>query len=588
MTSGFIPDEIIDRVRESFDIVDFISGYLPLKRAGQNFKGLCPFHDEKSPSFSVNPARQIYHCFGCGVGGDIFNFIVRHEGVTFPEAVRELAAKAGIEIPDERRSRQSAQEGEEREQLFRVNAEAAEYFQRLLREDPRAETARVYLKKRQVDQSVVERFMLGYSLPSWDGLLKHLGSKGFTPRQVERAGLAIVKKDGHYDRFRGRLIFPIRNVGGKVIAFGGRVLEGDEQPKYLNSPETPVYIKGDNLYALNLAKEPVRKQGYALLVEGYMDAIMCHQHGIENAVATLGTALTPAQLKLLGRFGKKVAFIYDADQAGLSAMTRSLGLFIDSGIRANIVVLPQGDDPDTFLRREGAQGLTGLLKKSVRLIDYRLGEILKEGMTGSEDDRLAAVEKALQLVAKVPGGIERAELLKRIASETGVEEALLKEELHRKVRSGEPVEIRRERIKTAPAPSPRAEEMLVHLMLGDGNVRRRVLSEVGGADFSDPVLSRIVTLMADESGVESVATLIRPENGEDVNRRLTQLAAGDFGIEDTEQTVADSLRRIRNDAMKRELAKIADDMRRAETDGDLETWNSLARLQKEVQRGMKG
>lgn len=590
MAGGIIPDEIIDRVRESFDIVDFISGYLPLKRAGQNFKGLCPFHQEKSPSFSVNPAKQIYHCFGCGVGGDIFNFIVRHDGVTFPEAVRELAEKAGIHIPEERRGRAVEQDGEEKELLLRVNAEAAVYYRRLLQDDPRAETAREYLKKRKVDRRLWDEFSLGYSLPAWDGLLRHLTGMGFTPRQVERAGLAIAKREGegHYDRFRGRLLFPILNVSGKVVAFGGRVLEADEQPKYLNSPETPVYTKGDNLYALYLAKENIRRQGYALLVEGYMDAIMCHQHGIGNAVATLGTALTPAQLRLLGRFAKKVAFLYDADQAGLSAMTRSLNLFMESGIRANIVILPQGDDPDTFLCREGAPGLSDLLRKSVRLVDYSLGEILKEGMTGSEDDRLAAVEKALNLVARVPGAIERAELIKKIAGETKVEEALLKEELHRQVRSTEPTAVRKERIKAPSSPSSKAEEMLVHLMMGDDSIRRRVLSEVKAADFSDPVLSRIVELISSSPEKGAVSSLIRDENGEDINRRLTQLAAGDFGIEDVEQTMADSLRRIRVDSLKRELAQIRMDMQKAETEGDYERWNSLARIQKEVQKTLKG
>lgn len=589
MAGGIIPDEIIDRVRESFDIVDFISGYVPLKRAGQNFKGLCPFHQEKSPSFSVNPARQIYHCFGCGVGGDIFNFIVRHEGVTFPEAVRELAEKAGIHIPEERRGRAEAQDGEEKEILLRVNAEASAYYRRLLLDDPRAETAREYLKKRKVDRRLWDEFSLGYSLPAWDGLLKHLTGMGFTPRQVERAGLVIAKREGegHYDRFRGRLLFPILNVSGKVVAFGGRVLEADEQPKYLNSPETPVYIKGDNLYALYLAKENIRRQGYALLVEGYMDAIMCHQHGIGNAVATLGTALTPAQLRLLGRFAKKVAFLYDADQAGLSAMTRSLNLFMESGIRANIVILPQGDDPDTFLCREGAPGLSDLLRKSVRLVDYSLGEILKEGMTGSEDDRLAAVEKALTLVARVPGAIERAELVKKIAGEAKVDEALLKEELHRQVRSTEPITIRKDRIKGPSSPSSKAEEVLVHLMLGDGEVRRRVLEELKPVDFTDPVLSLIVDMISSAPEKVSVSALIRDENGEEVNRRLTHLAAGDFCIDDAEQTLADSLRRIRYDSLKRDMAMIRVDMQKAEAEGDYETWNRLARMQKEVQKRLK-
>lgn len=590
--SGLIPDEIVERVRDSFDIVDFISGYVPLKKAGQNYRGLCPFHQEKSPSFNVNPARQIFHCFGCGAGGNIFRFLERVEGISFPEAVRELAAKAGISIPEERRGSRNPEAEEEKEALVRINAEALVFYHQLLMHDPRAEAARAYLTKRKVDRALWDEFSLGYALPAWDALLRHLTEKGFTPRQVERAGLAIAKKDGagHYDRFRGRVLFPIKGVGGRVVAFGGRIIDAEatpEQPKYLNSPETPVYTKGDNLYALGVAKEHIRRQGYALLVEGYMDALMCHQFGVKNAVATLGTALTPSQLRLLGRFAKKVAFLYDADPAGLNAMTRSLDLFIEAGIRANIVILPQGDDPDSFLLREGAPGLAPLLKNSVRLAEYSLGEILKRGKAGSDDDRLASIEEALRLLAKIPSAIERAELVGKVAAETGVDEALLKEELHRKTRSGTSIAKPKERIKPAASASSKAEDTLVHLMLVDRDACRRALAEISPADFRDPVLARIVALLAESDGCGDVTELVREENGDEVNRRLTSLAVQDFGIEAKEQTLSDSVSQLRRNSIDRELKGLQEEIQKAEAAGDHESVLEFIRMQDRLRKERK-
>ena len=304
-------EDIISRVRDSVDIVDLVSGYVSLKKTGKNHTGLCPFHAEKTPSFSVNSDKQIFHCFGCGAGGDVFKFIELQEGLNFPEAVRKLAGQAGIPLPADSvfRGPDKRTEGE-RKALLQIVAEAAEYYRKEL-DGPAGNTARAYLKKRGVSEQVVKDFALGYARAEWDGLLRYLKQKGYAPGQMERAGLIVKRSEGegHYDRFRGRLMFPIRDISGNVIAFGGRVMD-DSLPKYLNSSETPLYSKSNTLYCLDMAKEQGRRQGYFIIVEGYLDAIACHQYGVRNAVATLGTALTEGHLRLMRRIAEKLVLIF--------------------------------------------------------------------------------------------------------------------------------------------------------------------------------------------------------------------------------------------------------------------------------------
>ena len=284
-------EDVIRRVRDSINVYDLISGYVALKKTGKNWLGLCPFHAEKTPSFNVNTEKQIFHCFGCGVGGDVFKFVELQEGLNFPEAIKTLAARAGITLPqDTRDHRQDKRTEDEKKTLLTIVAEAAEYFKKELA-GPAGSAAREYLKKRGVSDAIIKEFALGYVRPEWDGLLKHLKQRNYTPAQMERAGLVVKRSEGegYYDRFRGRIIFPIRDMTGQVIAFGGRVMD-DSLPKYLNSSETALYSKSTCLYGLDMAKDHGRKQGYFIIVEGYLDAIACHQYGIRNAVATLGTA----------------------------------------------------------------------------------------------------------------------------------------------------------------------------------------------------------------------------------------------------------------------------------------------------------
>ena len=367
-------EDIKGRVRDSVDIVELISGYVALRKTGKNHVGLCPFHAEKTPSFSVNPDKQIFHCFGCGVGGDAFKFIELQEGLNFPEAVRRLAAQGGVTLPDTRGRREDTKSADDKQVLLRITADATDFFHREL-EGPAGGPAREYLSKRGLSDAVIKDFSLGFARPEWDGLLRHLKQKGHSPGQIEKAGLIVKRSEGegHYDRFRGRIIFPIRDISGSVIAFGGRVMD-DSLPKYLNSPETPLYSKSNVLYCLDKAKEAGRKLGYFIIVEGYLDAIACHQYGVANAVATLGTALTDGHMRLMRRFAQKLVLIFDPDPAGVKATLRGFDLFVGSGMKVNVVSLPGGDDPDTFLKKHGADAFAARLKESVKLMDFVLSQ----------------------------------------------------------------------------------------------------------------------------------------------------------------------------------------------------------------------
>ena len=486
-------EDIISRVRDSVDIVDLVSGYVSLKKAGKNHTGLCPFHSEKTPSFSVNPDKQIFHCFGCGAGGDVFKFIELQEGLNFPEAVRVLASRAGIPLPADNRSRgQDKKYEDERKVLVAIVADAAEYFRNELK-GPAGSMARAYLKKRRVADAMVQDFALGYVKPEWDGMLRHLKQKGYAFNQMEKAGLIVKRSEGegYYDRFRGRIIFPIRDIAGNVIAFGGRVMD-DSLPKYLNSSETPLYSKSNTLYCLDMAKEYGRRQGYFVIVEGYLDAIACHQYGVRNAVATLGTALTEGHLRLMRRFADKLVLIFDPDPAGVKASLRGFDLFMASGMKVNVVSLPDGDDPDTFLQKHGHDAFAAHLRNSVKFMDFVLEQVVKRGSYTSIDDKVHRAEEMLGFITKIPSGIERDYYLKKTAEALDLDETVLRREIpNRPWRSASGPGGRKE---SAPVlvrgHRPKAEEILIHLMLKDEGIARSLKQQIQPQDFTDPLFQR--------------------------------------------------------------------------------------------------
>ena len=590
-------EDIIRRVRDSVDIYDLVSGYVSLKKAGKNWLGLCPFHSEKTPSFNVNPAKQIFHCFGCGVGGDAFKFLELQEGLNFPEAVKHLAGRSGISLPESRPRADEKKSDDERKTLLKITAEAAEYFRREL-EGPAGSAARAYLVKRGLTESVINDFSLGYARPEWDGLLKHLRQKGHSPALLEKAGLVVKRSEGegHYDRFRARIIFPIRDISGQVIAFGGRVMD-DSLPKYLNSPETPLYSKSNVLYCLDQAKEPARKQGYFIIVEGYLDAIACHQYGAKNAVATLGTALTDGHLRLMRRFAQKLMLIFDPDPAGVKATLRGFELFAGSGMKVNVVSLPDGDDPDTFLKKKGYEAFAACLKGSVKFMDFVLGQVVKDGAAASIDEKVEREAEMLGFIARLPSGIEQDHYLKKTAEALNVDEATLRQDMAKKRTAHAGPRERTAVGATAPKTQrPRAEEMLIHLMLRDDSVARSIRGQLTSEDFTDPLLRRIAKKIFDLLEHDSKLDMraMQVEGDEEFNRLISHYSVreleweGESELSQKEETknknIMDCVSLIKQHDPEKKIKAIEKAMKDAEEKGDLEEQRRLQILQIELSR----
>ncbi len=425
---------VVDEIKERLDIVDVISGYVPLKKAGRNFKGLCPFHAEKTPSFIVFPDTQSWHCFGaCGTGGDVFSFIMKRENLEFSEALRLLAKRAGVELAP-RGAAETAEE-KRKERLREINAAAAQYFHNLLLQSGEGARAREYLAERAIAAETVRAFQLGYALDTWEALKGHLVGRGYEVADILAAGLIVEREGGgYYDRFRGRLIFPIRDMRGRVIGFGGRVLD-DSQPKYLNSPQTPLFNKSSVLYGIDLAKGAIRRENMAVIVEGYMDVLMAHQHGIANVVASMGTALTEAQLRLLKRLTKKFTLALDADAAGDQATLRGLALAretldhqvvpvptprglisyegrLDAEIR--IITLPEGKDPDEVIR-ESPDRWNELVRKALPVVDYYFEALTTDLDLNSAKGKSEAVRRLLPIIREIADSTEQTHYLQKLS-----------------------------------------------------------------------------------------------------------------------------------------------------------------------------
>jgi len=408
-------DSSLEEIKNRIDIVEMISEYISLKKAGHNWKGLCPCHSEKTPSFMVNPSKQIYRCFGCGNGGDIFTFVMQHENVEFKEALRILAKKAGVTL---RMSRETAGRAGEKETILKINNQALTFFQQNLKKSP---NAGAYLKKRGIGTEAQEHFSLGYAPKSWEDLKKHLEGKGVKTESLLKAGLVTKGDKGLYDKFRNRIIFPIFSLQGEVIAFGGRVMDSSE-PKYLNSPETPLFNKGRVLYGFNLAKKHLKDTGNVLLMEGYLDVITAHSFGFRNAVAPLGTAFTSDQGKLIKRFTDNVVIVFDSDQAGVKAAKSASVVFFGSGLDVKVLFLPEKEDPDSFLKKNGKESFSVLLENPLSIIDF----ILRQ----KKDKRLIARE-AIDIISNISDGILLDGYIKEISEKLRIKEVFIFVELRK-------------------------------------------------------------------------------------------------------------------------------------------------------------
>jgi DNA primase len=464
-----------ERVKQQADIVRVIGEYVRLKKSGQNFAGLCPFHQEKTPSFNVHPVKQIYHCFGCGVGGDVFKFVMELEKCTFPEAIRTVAEKCGIAIPKPReRSPEERRENQQRSALVEMHREAAAFFARQLHQSPEGKVAYAYLEDRGLNREAMIQFGLGFAPSSGDALLRFLKQK-YPEKLLEVSGLLAREQSGRFfDRFRRRIMFPIASESAKVIAFGGRAM-GDDMPKYLNSPETPIYSKSHVLYHLDRAKEALRQNDFGVLVEGYMDAIAVARAGIVNVIASCGTSLADPQIKLLGRFTRRVVVNYDPDTAGQAATERSLTLLLEKEFDVRVLALPRGSDPDKFLREQGAEAYKGLLMQAPAYLDYLIGRAKLMDRT-TADGRVSALNFLMPFVQRLPNRLLRSEWATRIASELHVDEPVLREALRRAAteRRGE-VKPRAELL----GPSVKgAERRLIHMLAEANGFREKLAQDI--------------------------------------------------------------------------------------------------------------
>ena len=424
MGRGLISEDVINQIRDRTDIVEVVGQHVSLTRTGQNLKGLCPFHQEKSPSFTVSPSRQIFHCFGCGVGGNVFTFLTRITGASFPETVRELGRKVGIEV--EEATSQAGPQAVQAVRIEHLNKVAADWFRQNLSDDQLGAEAREYLSSRGMLPSTIEQFGIGVAPNEWDGLIKSLGKQGFMQIDLASAGLIIARENGSgfYDRFRARVMFTITDLRKRVVGFGGRVL-GEGTPKYLNSPDTPLFRKGQTLFALDVAREAVTRTKTVIVVEGYFDAIALHQAGLIHTVATLGTALTLEHIQVLRRFASNVILLFDPDAAGVRAALRSLDLFVNSGLGVKVVSLPVGEDPDTYVRKEGAEAFDRLEERASSLLDFALEHSLKTAEASTIEGRIRSVDEILRILQKSEHPIEREERIRLVAERLGINQQRL-------------------------------------------------------------------------------------------------------------------------------------------------------------------
>jgi DNA primase len=468
----------VDQVRAAADIVRIVGDYVKLRKSGARMVGLCPFHQEKTPSFSVEPTKQLFYCFGCHAGGDVFKFVMLIEHLTFPEALRRLAEKVGVRLTESADDATYDANARERAALYKIHEVAGKFYATQLSATVEGRLAKAYLADRGLNDETIARFRLGYAPSEGRALTKHLTAAGFTPEDLKKSGLVLEDAEGQrsFDRFRRRVIFPIANDSGKVVAFGGRAL-GDDQPKYLNSPETPIYTKSRVLYNLDRAGAAIRKLDYAILVEGYMDAIAVASSGIENVVASCGTSLTESQLRLLARYSRRAVMNYDPDSAGVAATERSLAMLLEEGFEAKVLALPGGLDPDSFIRRQGVESYRQRLAAAPSYLDYLTERAVSQYDLTKPEGKVAAANAVLPYLVKVPSQLLRDEFGQRLAERLRLDERLLRDELKRAAGEGRK-EMRTTTAKEATSASP-AEKQLLRAFLAS-------------AELADEFLPRLV------------------------------------------------------------------------------------------------
>ncbi|MEO7971288.1 MAG: DNA primase [bacterium] len=480
------PQTFIDDLKRQADIVRVIQDYVRLKKKGANWMACCPFHKEKTPSFSVSPTKEIFYCFGCHKGGSVFNFVMEMERVAFPEAIKIVAEKSGMPLPkliDD--SRFEAKKAES-DQVIELNKWALEWWEKQLETSAEARIARDYLKRREVTDETRQTFRLAYAPDSWDALSIYLRQKGATQEQIDKSGLVVKKEEGgSYDRFRGRLIFPVLDIQGRPIAFGGRTLK-DEDAKYINSPETAAYVKGRNLFGLNLTRDEIRRQGFAILVEGFLDLVVPYQFGIRNVVASLGTALTPDQVKLLARFASKVVVNYDGDPAGVQASKKAIEMLLAEDLEVKVLSLPDDADPDEFIRKFGLAEYQRQRGEAQSHIQFVIDQAVRNRNLHRPAEKADAVEEVLPYIRAVHSRIQKREYFDIAMDSLRISDVALRRELWHSLRLGPDSRRTQQNIGRRTQVKPTvAEEQLLELLLADEVLRHKFLPLLEPADYDD-------------------------------------------------------------------------------------------------------
>ena len=570
---GIVPDAVIQEIRDRSDIVEIVGGYVALKKSGRGFVGLCPFHQEKTPSFHVNPDRAIYHCFGCGTTGDAFRFLMEHDHLSFPQALEQLAQRAGIPLTFTEKEKSAAAD---HDRLYRAHQIAATLYCKTLESNEGAR-AREEIARRRFAPEIVDEYRLGAAPESWDRLVAAARREGIDGESLVQAGLAVRRESGsgHYDRFRGRLMFPIETMGPRVIAFGGRVL-GEGEPKYLNSSETQLFRKRKTLYGLPQASAALREAKEAILVEGYMDVIALASAGFRNALGALGTAFTPEHAQALARIVPKVIVVFDADEAGDKAMLASAGPLLAAGLEVRVITLPRGEDPDSFVRNAGAEAFHALVQKSRSVMDALLGEEAYESAAGRD----RAVRRALTALAELRDPLRQQVYLQEIQEKIGVSKDVLASRLEQNRR-----EVRPERephpATTADAPARRPkptrkidahDQTFLALVLHDEHLQENLLEQFGPEEFDDPVVHRIVSMMVElrTAGTPfSVGSMLDALAEDEEARSLVGMVAVSetVGLK-SEQQAFDCARRLEIRTLRSRSDELLKNIRKANAAGD--------------------
>ena len=550
-------ESFLTELTERNDIVDVVSGYVRLgKKSGSNLFGLCPFHSEKTPSFSVSPDKQIYHCFGCGKGGGVINVIMEIENLSFPEAVEFLAKRAGMQMPQEENDRES----KKRSRMLSLNRDAARFFYEQLSSPP-GEAARAYMAKRRIGGATAKNFGIGFAPDSWDSLEETMREKGYSAFEMFDAGLVRKGKNGgFYDTFRNRLMFPVIDVRGNVIGFSGRIL-GDGEPKYMNSPETLVFNKSRNLFALNLAKKS--KSGYIILSEGNIDVVSLHQAGFDSAVASLGTSLTAEQARLISRYTNQVIIAYDNDGAGIKAAQRAIGILEKLDLKVKVLRLSGAKDPDEFIKLKGADAFRNLLEASENQIDYRLRSVTDKYDLSVDEQKVEFLKDASDLVARLPGSVERQVYAMRVAAMVGISAEVVTKEVERRrkklvtqasrsearqqSRPGQQLQPENKALRYDDPGSAAAEEGLIRLLYLEPSLAQNAALPQP-EEFSSQALAHIYSVLREkilQGAAVSVATLGGALDQQEMSLLVNLLQKPEL-LSKGESTLTDYIKRIRD------------------------------------------